>query len=164
LPAQVEPAAEHAEQQEQQQAGAHRMPFGLLRLVPVVGHALGLRGPRLLQRRRPGRRSRGIGDCGVAAIAGGRAADDRSLLHDVGVGRVGDDHRDVVRATAAQRQLHETLAARLGVLDVAHALADGLGADDAGEAVAADEVAVALEDLADRILRVDVAAVERAGE
>ncbi len=41
---------------------------------------------------------------------------------------------------------------------------DGLGADHAGQPVAADQVAVAGQRLADRVLRVDVPAVERPGQ
>ena len=81
------------------------------------------------------------------------------------VGRVRDDDRDVVGAAAAQRERDQPLDALLRVDDTRACVSrDGLGADHAGEPVAADQVAVAAEHLAHRVLGVDVAAVERPGE
>ncbi len=67
------------------------------------GAAARRRGAAREARARPGVES--SAEVAMPAVAGGRAADDRALLDDVLVGDVGDDHGDVVRAAAAQREL-----------------------------------------------------------
>ena len=67
-------------------------------------------------------------------------------------------------AAAAQGELHQAFHALLRVGVLAHGVGDGVRADHAGQAVRADQVAVTGEHLADAVLRVDVAAVQRPGE
>ena len=119
---------------------------------------------RLGQRRGPGGRGGRVGRADHAAVVGGRAADDRSLLEDVLVGDVGHDHRDVVRTATAQRELDEPLGALVRVGVLAHGGRDGLVGHHPGQAVAADQVPVAGHGLADRVLGVGVPPVQRAHE
>ena len=102
-------------------------------------------------------------DLALADVAAGRAVDDRvhaaaaaGVLDDVG-----DDHGDVVGAAAAQRQLDEPVGGglRVGVLE---RLGEGLLADDAGQAVGAEQVAVAGPGLAHGEVGLDLLAVEGA--
>ena len=99
-----------------------------------------------------GRAARGGVGCrsGVLAVVGDGAADDRrpALRSRPCLDDVGDDAGDVVRAAAAQRQIDEGVdpCVRVGG---GQRFAQGLLAHDAGQAVAAQQVAVAVARLAD---------------
>ena len=73
---------------------------------------------------------------------------------------VADDAGDVVRPAAAQGQRDEAVGAVLRVA-VAQGLEQRLGADDVGEPVGAEQVAVAEAGLADGHVGLDGDAVER---
>ncbi len=76
----------------------------------------------------------------------------------VQVEHVGDDDRDVVGATAAQRELDQLLHGLLRALVAGEGLLHRLMGDHAGQAVGADQIAVAGPDLADRQVGLDVVA------
>ena len=90
------------------------------------------------------------------SMTGSSAAAAAGVLDDVG-----DDHGDVVRAAAAQRQLDEPVGGRLGI-GVLQRLGEGLLADHAGEAVGAQQVPVAGARLAHGEVGLDLLAVEGA--
>ena len=112
--------------------------------------------------RRPvsGRSSAAALAAGVEASTGrGHGAAHRSRADDLGhragggrrrVDHVRDDAGDVVGAAAAQGQVDQGLGARARVVVLAEHLREGVVADDAGQAVGADQVAVADPGLADR--------------
>jgi hypothetical protein len=80
---------------------------------------------------------------------------------DLRVDDVGDDHCHVVRPATAQGELDQPVGGLLRVVDL-HRLGNGLGRDDVGQAVRAEQVAVAGPCLADRHVRLDVGAEQRA--
>ncbi len=81
----------------------------------------------------------------------------------VDVEDVGDDAGDVVGAAAAQGELDQLLDRLVRALVAGEGLLHRLVADDAGEPVGADQIAVAGPHLADRQVRLDVvAAAQRA--
>ena len=103
-------------------------------------------------------------------VLGDRADHDRGVgelpgegVPGVEVEDVGDDDRDVVGAAAAQRELDQLLHGLLGALVAGEGVLQGLVGDDAGQAVGADQVAVAGADLTDGEVGLDVvAAAQRA--
>src|SRR3954469_11069674 len=112
--------------------------------------------------RGPSGRGAGV-DLALPDVATGRAVDHRvdpaaaaGVLDDVG-----DDHRDVVGAAAAQGELDQPVRGGLGV-GVLERLGDRLLADHAGEPVGAEQVPVAGAGVAHGEVGLDVLTVERA--
>lgn len=101
----------------------------------------------------------GVRRRGVLVVPRRGAGDDRMALAVVEIDDVGDDDGDVVGAAAAQGEFDEPIGA-LVVRAFAHGVGDGLVADDVGQAVGADEVAVAGACLAHGEGRFDLAAGE----
>ena len=144
----------HQEKSQRAAAGGGATARRRCRVSAGVGRRIGERGPA-------GGRA-GV-DLALADVVAGGAVDDRvqaaaaaGVLDDVG-----DDHGDVVGAAAAQRQLDQPVGGglRVGVLQ---RLGEGLLADDAGQPVGAEQVAVAGAGLAHGEVRLDLLAVERA--
>ena len=71
---------------------------------------------------------------------------------------VGDDDRDVVGSAAAQCELDQVLDGLLGALVAGEGVLERLVGDDAGQAVGADQVAVAGADFTDGEVGLDVLA------
>ena len=90
------------------------------------------------------RRIRGVG----VLVATGGTADDGPRLAVLGVDDVTDDDGDVVGAAAAQSEFDEAVGAFARVGEGAERLGEGLLGDDVGQAVAAQQVAVARAGLA----------------
>ena len=97
----------------------------------------------------------------VAAVARG-AADDRCVVAEVDVHDVGDDAGDVVRPPPRSASSMRRSAHSLRVDVGAQGLRQRLVADDAGEPVAAQQVAVAGAGLPHRERRIDVVPGQRA--
>jgi hypothetical protein len=103
-------------------------------------------------------------DLPLADVASGSAVDHRfhqGRTAAAVVDDVGHDHGDVVGAAAAQRELDEPVGGGLGV-GVLQRLGERLLADDAGQAVGAEQVPVAGPGLAHGEVGLDLLAVERA--
>ena len=107
---------------------------------------------------RGGRRPRrgGVGVRALVAPVADRAADDGGVVAEVDVDDVRDDAGDVVGAAAAQRQLDHAVGALAGVAVGHQRVGQRLVADHAGEAVGAQQVAVAGAGLAHGERRFDV--------
>ena len=114
-----------------------------------------------LRRSRAGRGGAGDPVRGRLRRVGRRPGDHRGRgTQPVAVHDVGHDHRDVVGAAAAKRELHQAVARLLGVLDL-QGLLERLGARHrAGQAVGAEQVAVARTGLAHRQVELDALAAK----
>src|SRR5690606_35646774 len=122
-------------------------------------HLGGVAGPLVEVLRAPGRGVRGHHR--LPALVGG--ADQERLLGGAalvgrGVDHVGDHRGDVVRSAAPVGQVDQAPGGRLRAGLAEQRLLDRLGADHAGQAVGAEQVAVADGGLAHRDVRVDLAA------
>ena len=99
-----------------------------------------------------------------AADVDERAADDRQVVAVAGpveIDHIGDDAGHVVGAASAQRQFDQPVGALLRFA-LGEGLEQGLGRHDVGEPVGAQQVAVAGPGLADRHVRLDRRAGQRA--
>jgi hypothetical protein len=122
----------------------------------VVGLVVGLLDDRRAQRR--GLPRRGVVGAALRDSLGGGADGDRHGRRRLGldVDDVGDDRGDVVGSAAFERQVDEPLDDHVGVGFAEEGVAQGLLAHDAGQAVAAEQVAVPGPGLAHRQVEVDV--------